>query len=92
MTKYKVMTPVLQGGVIVASGEIELDDKQALRLQELGAIGEEIPEESVPLEEMKLPALKVYAKDHNIDLGEATKREDVLAAILKAGESNGGVS
>ncbi|WP_405173791.1 hypothetical protein [Paenibacillus sp. FSL H8-0260] len=92
MTRYKVLTPVLQGGVIVASGEIELDDKQALRLQELGAIGEEIPEESVPLEEMKLPALKVYAKDHNIDLGEATKREDVLAAILKAGESNGGVS
>ncbi|WP_342409829.1 hypothetical protein [Paenibacillus sp. FSL R10-2778] len=92
MTKYKVMTPVLQGGVIVASGEIELDDKQALRLQELGAIGEEVPEESVPLEEMKLPALKVYAKDHNIDLGEATKREDVLAAILKAGESDGGVS
>ncbi|MEK4473344.1 hypothetical protein NSQ91_09005 [Paenibacillus sp. FSL R7-0048] len=92
MTKYKVLTPVLQGGVIVASGEIELDDKQALRLQELGAIGEEIPEESVPLEEMKLPALKVYAKDHNIDLGEATKREDVLAAILKAGESDGGVS
>lgn len=92
MTRYKVLTPVLQGGVIVASGEIELDDKQALRLQELGAIGEEIPEESVPLEEMKLPALKVYAKDHNIDLGEATKREDVLAAILKAGESDGGVS
>ncbi|MEK4355192.1 hypothetical protein MKX41_30855 [Paenibacillus sp. FSL R5-0475] len=92
MTRYKVLTPVLQGGVIVASGEIELDDKQALRLQELGAIGEEVPEESVPLEEMKLPALKVYAKDHNIDLGEATKREDVLAAILKAGESDGGVS
>ncbi|MGE7613517.1 hypothetical protein [Paenibacillus sp. NPDC101420] len=92
MTRYKVLTPVLHGGVIVASGEIELDDKQALRLQELSAIGEEVPEESVPLEEMKLPALKVYAKDHNIDLGEATKREDVLAAILKAGESDGGVS
>lgn len=41
---------------------------------------------------MKLAELKAHAKDHGIDLGEASKREDVLAVILKAGVSNGGAS
>ncbi|OMD04732.1 hypothetical protein MKX34_11750 [Paenibacillus sp. FSL R5-0636] len=47
-------------------------------------------EQDVPLEEMKLPALKKYAKEHGIDLGEASKIKEVLAVILKAGEADAG--
>lgn len=52
----------------------------------------EIEEGETPLEDKKLPELKEYAKKHNIDLGDATKKEEVLAAILKASDPNGGVS
>ena len=34
-----------------------------------------------PLEKRSLPELKKYAADKGIDLGEATKKEDILAAI-----------
>lgn len=52
----------------------------------------EFEEIDKPLEKMKVDELKAYASERNIDLGEATKKEDVLAAILKAGDPNGGVS
>jgi hypothetical protein len=81
MTKYKVLTPVLQGGVIVDSGEIELDEKQALRLQELGVVGDEVPEEAKELEDMSAPELKSYAKKNGIDLAGATRKEEVLKVI-----------
>lgn len=51
---------------------------------------EDEDEQDVPLEEMKLPALKKYAREHGIDLGEATKIKEVLAVILKAGELDDG--
>ncbi|MEK4193275.1 Rho termination factor N-terminal domain-containing protein [Paenibacillus sp. FSL L8-0323] len=92
MDKYEVVTPVLQGGVIFTSGEIELDDIQAKRLLELGAIAGEIPEEVKELEDMSGPELKAYAKKRDIDLGGATKKEDILAEILKAGGSDGGTA
>ncbi|WP_339245290.1 hypothetical protein [Paenibacillus sp. FSL F4-0243] len=42
------------------------------------------------LEDMKLDELRAYAELHAIDLAGATKKENVLAAILKAGESDAG--
>ncbi|WP_157261160.1 hypothetical protein [Paenibacillus wynnii] len=44
----------------------------------------EFDEADVSLEEMKLPALKAYAKENNIDLGEASKKDEVLAVIQEA--------
>ncbi|MEC0171660.1 Rho termination factor N-terminal domain-containing protein [Paenibacillus graminis] len=45
-------------------------------------------------EKMKLPELKDYAEKHGIDLGEASKKEEVLAVVLaatqKAGEQDAG--
>ncbi|MEK3969455.1 hypothetical protein [Paenibacillus sp. FSL H7-0323] len=52
----------------------------------------EIDEVDKPLEKMKVDELKAYAFEHAIDLGDASKKEEVLAAILKAGDPNGGVS
>jgi hypothetical protein len=51
---------------------------------------EQESKEPKSLEEMKLPELKTYAKENNIDLGEATKIKEVLAVILKAGDADAG--
>ncbi|PNQ78877.1 Rho termination factor N-terminal domain-containing protein [Paenibacillus sp. F4] len=51
----------------------------------------EVPEEPVETDvnKMNLAQLKDYAEQNSIDLAGATKKEDVLAAIVKAGEGNG---
>lgn len=36
--KYNVLAPVIQSGVFVASGEIELDEKYGSRLVESGVL------------------------------------------------------
>ncbi|MDG0056988.1 hypothetical protein MMB75_25515 [Paenibacillus sp. P2(2022)] len=38
--KYKVLSPVIQAGVIVNSGEIDLDDKYGAKLVEKGVLEE----------------------------------------------------
>lgn len=38
--KYKVLSPVIQAGVIVDSGEIDLDDKNGAKLVEKGVLEE----------------------------------------------------
>ena len=40
--------------------------------------------EDKPLEKQTVEQLKAYAAEHGIDLGDATKKADVLAAIAKA--------
>lgn len=49
---------------------------------------EEVPETEPaekPLEKYTTAELKAHAAEHGIDLGEATKKPDILAAILAAG-------
>lgn len=38
-----------------------------------------------PLDKMKLEELKAYAEEHNIDLGDAAKKDEILKAIQEAG-------
>lgn len=42
------------------------------------------PEKEKTVQEMNLAELKKHAKDNGIDLGDTTKKEDVLAKILAA--------
>ncbi len=46
--------------------------------------------EKVPktIEEMTVPELKKYAKDNNIDLGDAKKQKELLEAIQAAENNN----
>ena len=37
-----------------------------------------------PLDKMKVDELKAYAAENNIDLGEATKKADILKIIQEA--------
>lgn len=41
-----------------------------------------------PLEKRTVDELRQYAADNNVDLGEATKKEDILAAIAAASQQN----
>lgn len=65
-------------------GVFETDDaKVAARLRGVEEV-EEIDEPEKPLEKRSPAELKKYAADKGIDLGEATKKEDILAAIAAA--------
>jgi hypothetical protein len=52
----------------------------------LAAEGEETaePEKPTDLSKLTVEQLKAYAAEHSIDLGEATKKTDLLAAIAAA--------
>lgn len=39
-----------------------------------------------PVEKMKVDELKAYAEEHQIDLGEATSKADILAVIVAHNE------
>lgn len=40
--------------------------------------------EGLPSDSWKVADLKAYAEDHSIDLGDATKKDDIVAAIAAA--------
>ncbi|MEK5235458.1 hypothetical protein NST99_07140 [Paenibacillus sp. FSL L8-0470] len=85
--------PIRHNGQLFQKGEsFSVTEKEFARLEKHVTVLEADEIVPVPVPEMKLPELKDYAKKHGIDLGEATKREDVLAVILKAGEAGGGAS
>lgn len=53
--------------------------------QDLNSLGNQVPD--IQIEEMTVPQLKEYAKANDIDLGEAKKKEDILATIQNAHQS-----
>ncbi|OMD25467.1 hypothetical protein BSK66_31255 [Paenibacillus odorifer] len=77
--------------ILILPSEVEsLIKDGVIRREDVPELDDDEDEQNVPLEEMKLPALKKYAKEHGIDLGEASKIKEVLAVILKAGEADAG--
>ncbi|MGN1114315.1 MAG: hypothetical protein ACI4RC_04260 [Oscillospiraceae bacterium] len=38
------------------------------------------------LEDMTVPQLKQFATDNNIDIGSATKKDDIVQSIINAGQ------
>ncbi|MEK5089049.1 Rho termination factor N-terminal domain-containing protein [Paenibacillus sp. FSL M8-0228] len=82
------------GGEFYLKGqEIEVDPKHVAGLiaDKVISPDTEVPDEPVETDvnKMNLAQLKDHAEQNSIDLAGATKKEDVLAAILKAGEGNG---
>ena len=67
-------------------GVFETDEKAvAEKLKELGhTVVEAKEEKKTNVDEMTVDELKAYAAANNIDLGEATKKADILAAIKNA--------
>ena len=66
------------------NGVLETNDEAlASKLKDLGhkVEGEA---DAKPLDEMRVDELKAYAAEHNIDLGEAKSKADILKAIQEA--------
>ena len=57
--------------------------------EENPAVEQAEPEQEEPLDKMTLAELREYAKEHDINLGGATKKADVLKAIKNAVEQAG---
>lgn len=61
------------------------DEALASKLKDLGHTVEgEV--DAKPIDEMKVDELKAYAAEHNIDLGEAKNKADILKTIQEAKE------
>jgi len=75
--------------------EFEIDQAGYTRIAaHLDVVAEDEPEDK-PLEKQSVAELKAYAELKGIDLGEATKKPEILAVILAAqkqqdGAPNGG--
>jgi hypothetical protein len=73
--------------------EFEIDQAAYRRIAVHVDVVAEDELEDKPLEKQSVAELKAYAEQHGIDLGEATKKPEILAAILAApqnGAPNGG--
>lgn len=65
-------------------GVAETDNvKVAEKLKNLGYKVEGEFSEEVPLSDMSVKELKAYATDKGIDLGDATKKKDIITLIQK---------
>lgn len=96
-----ITTPVekfsgIVAGVHFADGKAETDDESAIQYFERQGYGvnrpAEKPDEQTPagnLSDLSVPKLRDYAKDKGIDLGEASRKADILAAIEKAASPAG---
>lgn len=59
------------------------DEALASKLKDLGHTAEG-EADAKPIDEMKVDELKAYAAEHNIDLGEAKNKADILKTIQEA--------
>ena len=59
------------------------DEALASKLKDLGHTVEG-EADAKPIDEMKVDELKAYAAEHNIDLGEAKNKADILKTIQEA--------
>jgi len=66
------------------NGVIETNDEALV--SKLEALGYTVEGEAdaKPLDKMKVDELKAYAAEHNIDLGEAKNKADILKTIQEA--------
>ncbi|MFD1203586.1 Rho termination factor N-terminal domain-containing protein [Sporosarcina contaminans] len=84
MPKVKVKSvPVRYEGTTYQPDE-EFSMKAEHVIDSLVEVSEEDTFEPKTVEEMTVSELKEYAAEHDIDLGEAKKKDDILAAILQS--------
>lgn len=83
----------VSASVTFVNGVGETDKPELLEwFESHGYEVESVKSENVALktiEEMTVPELIIYAKSNEIDLGEAKKKDDILAVILGANPNTG---
>lgn len=71
----------LERGAVLPDGVENLDHLKSVGLVSVVEVEDEVP---ASVDDMKLDQLKAYAKEREIELNGATKKDDVLAAIKAA--------
>lgn len=100
MAKTKVQTPVKDftgtaAGVEFVAGSGETDNPTALayfkrhgyQVGDAGTPDDDSDDGVTSLNKMRIDELKAYADERSIDLGDATKKADILA-VINAAESD----
>ena len=72
---------IITRGAVIPDGVEESKLKELLKL---GLIVEQKNSADKPLNKRTVDELKAYAAENSIDLGDATKRDEILAAIAAA--------
>ncbi|MFD2703810.1 hypothetical protein ACFSVM_25605 [Paenibacillus shunpengii] len=93
MNKVQLTTNYRTHGKLLKKGEyVTIDDDQLKEYLRDKVIDEDLIEEvddpaPKDVNDMTVPELKDYAKNNKIDLGVATKKDDILVVIKKAEEA-----
>lgn len=74
-------------GLAQVSRNIETGERTTVLVDAAPAEGLEVNDvDVVDFEHMKIDELKAYADEHGVDLGEATKKADIIAVLEQAQE------
>lgn len=90
MSKYKVLRPVIIGTIKKPGEIVEVNDEYAKGNKRLELVREinASPAEEVDITKMSVKQLKKLAKEKEIDLGEATTQEEIIAVIFEAAKAS----
>lgn len=84
----RIETYLVQGpqGLVQVSRNIETGERTTAPVDVSPAEGIVNDGDVVDFEHMKIDELKAYADEHGVDLGEATKKADIIAVLEQAQE------
>lgn len=84
---FKISTKAKHGGLWDGKHVVkELETDDAAMAERFRAQGCRVDEVEIPLDKMNVQQLKKYAKEHDIDIGEASTKDAILAAIEAASQ------
>ena len=90
--KIRTKNPEFTGtraGIKFVNGVGETSDEKAIgQLKRLGYTVEDEPSDEDPLAKLTVDELKAHAAEAGIDLGDASKKADIKAAIETAGQQD----
>lgn len=82
---FKITSKAKHGGFWDGSRVVKtIETEDATVAEKFKTQGHTVETVEVALEKMNVAQLKKYAKDNDIDLGDATKKEEILAVIEAA--------
>lgn len=82
-----IKTPVRYGEKTYRQGE-ELEINEKYLDKKIFEFIEEVDDGPKELKDMKVDELKEYATEHGIELGDAKRKDDILAAIQSVEDEN----
>ena len=85
LTDYPFLGRLFESKELTLQGDFDVNGNEEptndVKPPSEGQNGDEEPTNDIDFEEMTVSELKAYAVAHHIDLGEATKKADIIAVI-----------